>query len=175
MKLSKTQTGTIMALLGVLILFVIYSTLFVVIKNKNNQISALQNQVDIEVRKDQRLHSIKQLIADLGKDIEQIDTYFVSEDGVVDFLESLEALGRVSGVSVGVNSVSVDESTDNSLPYEHMRIDFVARGSWRNVVQLVSLLETFSFGIVIERMQLERLPSSSSWQVNVSFTVLKLK
>ncbi|MFC1732246.1 hypothetical protein ACFL6I_18215 [candidate division KSB1 bacterium] len=175
MKLSDTQKRIIAAALGVFVLLGIYSTLFIVIKNKNNQISALQNQVDIEVLKDQRLHSTKQLMADLGEGIEQIDAYFVSEDGVVDFLESLEALGEVSGVSVGVNSVSVDESTDGGLPYELLRIDFVARGLWKNVVQLISLLETFPLGIAIERMQFERLPNSSHWQVNTSFTVLKLK
>lgn len=175
MKLTNTQTRTIAALIGVLVLFGIYSTLFIVIKNKNNHISVLQNQVDIEVRKDQRLHSIKQLVADLDKDIKQIDTYFISEDGVVDFLENLEALGSVADVSVGVNSVSIDESTDTGLPYELLKIDFVARGSWENVMQLISLLETFPLGIVIERMQLEHLSDQSSWQANIRFTVLKLK
>ena len=153
------------------VLFGIYSALFIVIKNKNNQVSALQNQVDIEVRKDQRLNSTKQLIEDLGEELEQIDAYFVPVDGVVDFLENLEALGSVASVSVDVNSVSVNENTNDNLPYELLKIDFVARGSWKNVVQLISLLETLPLGIVIERMQFERLPNSSSWQMNTSFTV----
>lgn len=175
MKLSDTQIKTITAAFGVLVFLGIYSTVFMVIKNKNNQISILQNQVDIEVRKDQRLHSVKLLISDLNKELDTVDTYFVSSSGVVDFLERLEALGSVSGVTVGVNSVSVDESEDSGLPYELLKIEFAARGTWSAIVQLISLLETFPLGITIERMQLEQIPNSISWQLNTSFSVLKLK
>ena len=139
MKLSKTQIRTVVAAIVALAFLGAYATLFMVIKNKNNRISELRNQVDIEIRKDQRLHSIKQLIADLDKDIEQIDTYFVSEDGVVDFLERLESVGSTSGISVGVNSVSVNEGVGNNLPYEFLRVEFVSRGTWRSIVQLISL------------------------------------
>lgn len=175
MRLSKTQAKVIVTFLGVLLSFGIYSGLFIVIKNKNNQISALQNQVDVEIRKDQRLRSIKQLIIDLREDSRQIDTYFVSKDGVVNFLEDLEALGSISDISVGVNSVSVGKNIDNEFSYELLKIEFAARGVWSSIIQLISLLETFSLGITIERMQLEKLPNSSFWQVNTSFSVLKLK
>lgn len=177
MKLSRTHIRIIITTIGVLILFGVYATFFILIKNKNNEISTLQNQVDIEVRKDGRLHSIKQLITDLDKDLKQIDTYFVSSDGVVDFLESLETLGSIADVSVRVNSVSVDETIDDSLPYEVLKIEFVSRGTWGSIVQLISLLETLSLGITIDRMQLELLQSekSNSWQVNTGFSVLKLK
>jgi hypothetical protein len=175
MKLSETQIKTIAAALGAMVLFGMYLTLFTIIKNKNNQISALQNQVDMEVRKDQRLHSVKLLMTDLNKELEMIDAHFVSDNGVVDFLESLEALGSVSGASVSVNSVSVNKDKDVSLPYELLKLEFVARGSWVAVVQLISLLDAFPLGITIERMQLERIPNSNSWQINTSFNVLKLK
>lgn len=175
MKLSKTQTKTIIAVFVALIFLGVYSSFFVIIKNKNNQISTLQNQVDIEVRKDQQLYSIKQLTDNLRKEFEQIDAHFVPVGGVVDFLENLEALGSIADISVHVNSVNVKEDVNNEFPYELLKIEFVARGEWRSVVQLISLLETLSLGITIERMQLERLPDSSVWQINTSFIALKLK
>lgn len=175
MKLSKTQIRTIIVSFGVLISFGVYSALFIIIKNKNNHISALQNKVDIEVIKDQRLNSIKQLIKDSDKEFKQIDTYFVSEGGVVNFLEKLESLGPISGVSVSVNSVGVNENANGNLPYELLNIEFESRGAWSSIVKLISLLETFQFGITIERVQLELLPNSNYWQMNTSFNVLKLK
>ena len=175
MKLSNTQIRAIAAVLAVLILLGMYSTLFVIIKNKNNNISILKNQVDIKVRKDQRLSSIKQLMADLDKEIKQIDTYFVSKDGVVNFLESLEALRSVSGAYINVNSVSVNDSELNNIPYELLNVEFTARGSWRSIVKLISLIEILPLGVTIERMQLERIPSSSLWKMNTKFIVLKLK
>ena len=175
MKLSKTQTKTVVTTLLALVFVCAYGFLFVVIKTKNNQISILQNQVDVEIRKDQRLYSVKQLMTDLHEGFDKIDTYFVSNDGVVGFLENLESFGAMSGVYVGVNSVSVDGHIDDGLPYESLRVEFVARGEWRSVIQLISLLETTPFGITVERMQLERLEGSDYWRINTSFTVLKLK
>jgi Tfp pilus assembly protein PilO len=174
MKLSNTQKKLIIVLLVAIMSIVFYCGFFIVIKNKNNQISILKNQVDIEIRKDQRLHSVKQLMMDLNEEINKINSRFVSNDGVVKLLEDLESLGKVSGASIGVNSVSVESNKDTNLPYELLKIEFVSRGSWRSVVQTISLLETISLGINIERMQLERLPKSNSWQMNASFTVLKL-
>ncbi|MEX1120220.1 MAG: type 4a pilus biogenesis protein PilO [Candidatus Paceibacterota bacterium] len=174
MKFSNTHIKLIITALATLAMVIVYTALFLSIKNKNNQISILENQVDIEVRKDQRLHSIKQVISDVGEEIKRVDTYLISEDGVVELLEDLESLGRTVGVTVGVNSVSVDKA-DAGLPYELLRIDFVARGGWRNIIQLVSLLETFPRGLTIERMHIERSATSGLWQVNASFGVLKLK
>jgi len=173
MKLSHTQIRTIAATLSMCIAFGVYTTLFIVIKNKNNQISILQNRVDIEVRKDQRLHSIKQLTSDLVEEFSKVDEHFVYADGVVRFLEDLEDLGRKAGASVSVNSVGVNENAGSGLPYEPLQIEFAARGSWRSVVQLISLLETFPLGITVSRMHLEK--NLNSWQLNTSFSVLKLK
>ena len=175
MKLSKIQIRTIIATLGVLVLFGMYSTLFIVIKNKNNQISTLKNKVDFEIRKDQRLNSIKQLMLGLSIELKQIDTYFISKDGVVYFLGKLESLGSTSNTHISINSVSISGDKNIGLPYELLKIEFSARGSWNSIVKLISLIETFPFGITIERMQLERLPNSSLWHMNIGFTVLKLK
>ncbi len=175
MKLSNTQIRTIVATLGVVVFLGAYSTLFIVIKNKNNHISALKNQVDLEIRKDQRLNSVKQLMSDLNIELKKIDTYFISKNGVVNFLEKLESLGSVSNTYISVNSVSVNENKNNNLPYEFLRVEFSSRGSWNSIVKLISLVETLHFGVTIERIQLERLPNSGFWQMNIGLTVLKLK
>jgi len=175
MKLSKTQIKTIISILVVFVFIALYGGLFIIIKNKNNEISLLQNQVDIAIRKDERLYSMKQLVVDLGTELDQIDTYFVSQDGVVDFLENLEALGSIAGVPVDVNSVSVEKQDNDALSYESLQVEFVARGSWSSIVQLISLLETYPLGITVKKMQLEQLTDSNSWLARVSFTVLKLK
>ncbi len=175
MKLSKTQIKIITAAFIAAMFLGVYGSFFITIKNKNNHISELKNQVDIEVRKDHRLYSVKSLLTDLNKEIKQIDTYLVADDGVVDFLEDLENLGSIADVSVSVNSVSVDKKTTEMLPFELLKVEFVTRGKWRSVVQLMSLLETSSLGIIINRVHLEKLSSLESWQSNISFTVLKSK
>lgn len=167
------QTTTVAA--GVFVLLsMVAGFLFFEIKNKNNEISTLHNQLDVEVRRDQRLRSIKQLLSELHVEVTEIDDYFVATDGVVDFLEALEALGRVSGASVEVNSVSVIES-DPAIPYEHLRVEFYTEGRWSTLTQLLSLLETAPYGVIVSRSQVERVPNSSLWQAHIIFQVLKLK
>ena len=175
MKLSQTQIQTLLAGLGVVVLLVIYVVMFNSIKNQNNQISILRNQVDIEIQKDQRLHSIKQLLSDLNPELGQIDSFFVKSDGVVSFLEYLESLGRSINLSITVNSVSVNDQSDNGLPYDQLKIEFVAQGFWGSITQFLSLLEASPYGVIVERVQLERIPSSRLWQANIGFSVSKLK
>ncbi len=175
MKLSKTQVKVIIITFVLALFLSGYGYVFITIKNKNNHISVLQNQIDIEAKKDSRLHSIKSLLADLDKEIEQIDTYFVVDNEVVDFLEDIENLGLIAGVSISVNSVSVDEEITKELPFDLLKVKFVSRGKWSSIIHLVSLLETFSLGIIINEVRLEKLTDSESWQGNISFSVLKLK
>ena len=181
MELSKTQIKTIASSLVVFVLILLYGGLFVTIKNKNNGISSLQNQVDIAIRKDERLYSMKQLVANLETELDQIDTYFVPQDGVVDFLENLEALGSIAGAPVDINSVSVKEHGNDAFPYESLQVEFGARGSWSSIVWLISLFETYPQGITIQRLQFEQLTDldsdsgSDSWRLRAHFSVLKLK
>ena len=165
----------IAAAVGVVVMLCAYVFIFIEIRHKNNQVSILQNQLDIEIRKDERLRTVKQLLADLDADISRLDTHFVSSESVVDFLEQLESLGALARTRVNVNSVNVVSQTDPSLPYEKLKIDFFSEGSWASVLQVVSLLETLPVGVSIERLQLERLSQSGFWGANISFTVLKLK
>lgn len=164
------------AALGALVALGIYTLLFFEVKKTNEAVSTLQNQLDIEVRQDQRLRSMKELLADLDEELKKIDTYFIASDGVVNFLEELESFGRISSASVEVNSVSVEDGEGTaSLPYNRLRIEFVSEGSWSALMRLISLLETFPAGITMHRSQLERLPNSVLWQGHISFTVLTLK
>lgn len=176
MKISKTHITALLAALGALAILGVYVFLFVEIKKTNEEVSTLQNQLDIEVRQDQRLRSMKQLLADLEEELTMIDTYFIAPDGVVDFLEELESFGRIANTSVEVTSVGIeDEEGTASLPYNRLRVEFVSEGSWTSLVRLVSLLETLPFGVTINRSQLERLPNSTIWQGHISFIVLKRK
>ena len=175
MKLSSTRY--ILALLAIIVLLVgaLYAWLFTEIRDTNTAISSVVNQLDLQVKKDRRLNSIKALIEELGNEIAALDGRFVSHDGVVAFLEELEGLGSFSGASVDVNSVSLQARPGNT-PDELLKIEFVSRGRWSSVVQLVSLLETLPFSITFERVQLERVPTQGGlWQANVSFMVAKLK
>ncbi len=173
MQISRT---TILAItVGVLTIVAcsVYLFFFFKIKNINNEISLLQNQLDIEIRQDQRLRSVRQLLQELEGEFNEIDSYFVSSDGVVNFLETLESLGDEVQASVDVNAVDVLTPSGAQTPYEELEIRFASRGSWNALVQLISLLETLSFGITFKRVQLERIPDSFLWQANVEFTVLK--
>ncbi|MCW9054825.1 MAG: hypothetical protein OQJ98_02485 [Candidatus Pacebacteria bacterium] len=174
LKISKVQSMLIGAILGAVIALGVYGFLFFEIKNKNNQASILQNQLDIEIRKDQRLRSIKQLLSELHVEVDTVDRYFVGADEVVDFLEELELLGNIADASVEVNSVSVSEGGE-AIPYEHLRVEFHTQDRWVDLIHIVSLLETMPYGVRIERSQIERVPNSTLWQAHIIFTVLKLK
>jgi hypothetical protein len=164
------------SIIGAIITCGVYVFLFNTIKTNATEASLLSNQLDLEVRRDQRLRSIKQLTTDLSEELALVDALLVPKDGVVTFLEHIEDLGRSAGVTLTVNSVSVDGTLPTKTSYERLRIEFVASGSWSATTHLLALFETLPYGIVIEQMQLEQSKGTSrlEWELRVRFTVPKI-
>ena len=82
--------------------------LFVEIKNIDKVVSDRFIQIESEVKRNESVRSVKNLMNDTKKEREQITQLFIQPNGTVDFIETVESLGRMAGVKLEIESVGVE-------------------------------------------------------------------
>lgn len=184
---SKTKQILLTIIVLVIAVSIAYAMLFLNIKEKNNNISALSNEIDIVLQKEIKLRSVKHLINDTEQDRVKLDSHFVTDDEVVNFIEKIENLGTDSGTKVEVISVYVDdvnkEVTNQAAINELLYLDFKTEGSFAQMFHFLSMLEKLPFKIDIPQVNFEKTldgtgkvnKSLGSWKGLFSITVVKLK
>ncbi|MDP6387963.1 MAG: type 4a pilus biogenesis protein PilO [Candidatus Pacebacteria bacterium] len=184
---SKTKQTLLTSLVLVIVVSVAYIMLFLNIKEKNNNISVLQNEVDSTLQREIKLRSVKNLINDTQKEREKLNLYFIADDKIVNFIEDIEEVGAYSGVSVKVTSVSIDESTSGNLNKdkisELLNLDFNIEGRFDELFYFLSMIEKLPFKIDIHRVNFEKVSnniraqnrSTEPWKGFLSIKAVKLK
>jgi hypothetical protein len=136
--------------------FCLYGIFFSYIGDKNREFSAATFLIESAEENELKLRSLKTTINETKEQREQLDTYFIREDAVVDFIETVEELGRVTGTELSVSSVELEPSTEE-YP-STLRISVDTRGTWKNQYQLLLLLETLPYHINLTGVRLQETP-----------------
>lgn len=158
---------------------------FVFIAETNRSTSALANDVDLITQKESKLRSIQSTIKDTAADREHLSSFLVPAEGIVPFIEAIEAFGVMTGAAIDVESVSVgaiDPSTaadaDEALA-ELVRLSFTADGTWQEVVHTLALVETLPYRVTLTRATLRagNTPEEgpTSWSGAFTITAVKKK
>jgi Tfp pilus assembly protein PilO len=168
-----------------------YGFLFFSIKDKNETVSSILSGADKDIQQDEFLRMAKFSLMDNRENIEKLDSYFVPRDGVPDFIEFIEQLGRDSGISLSIGVVAVEPDTRNKDDFkELLRLRTEGLGQWQNLFTFLSMIENLPFRVQIDRVSFaldggqERISfdsvgtedrSLSLWKGFVDFTLLKLR
>ncbi len=177
-----------------LIVLVLYVGVFFSIKGTQESTSLLLNEVETNDKKNDKLQSIRAILRDSDSDIKKLESYFIASDGIVTFIETIEAEAKVSGVKTTIDFVNVDgaQSKNATSSKETLRLRLSTEGSWAESMYFLSLLEQIPFQVNMERVSLVyspesesslsftppkgvKLPSKRSWKGNIELTALKLK
>lgn len=178
-----------------LLSFGIYLGVFFMMKSAQEHTSFLLGQLETDIKTNDTLQSIETVLADAKSDIEKLESYFVGRDGIVDFIETIESYGNISGVKTLVEFVGVEggvEENNVESIKEIVRIKLATEGSWVATEHFLSLLEHMPFRISMERVSFLYLPVSESslsftppkgvtlpknriWKGSIELTALKLK
>lgn len=174
---SQSRTLLLTAALFTLAALSAYAFLWFGIKRANERASLLGNEIEVAERGEQELKAMKTLVSDTKPLREKLDGYFIPADGAVVFFESVEALGAAAGVSVSLESVSVEPLPDSALA-ETVRVVVRAEGQFAAVLRFLALLETTPHAGQIEQFSfVANAPDkkgSSPWRADVTIRVLKL-
>ncbi len=134
-----------------------------------------------EALRERRVEETKQQRAD-------VDAYFADVSALVPFLEQVEGLARIAGVTSKVDSVSeetrplsdIQSGKDKKATYGVVNVTVSFEGSWTQAYRFLSLIEHIPYASRIERAELSKVEDTSDaekragWKGFVVFTVAKL-
>ena len=151
-----------------------YGFLLHEIKGKNEHISNLVNDIELQSKKERVINSVKALVVETSPLREKLSRYLVEKEGAVSFIELLEHLGKNRGVSVMISSVEKvpQEGTEQ---VETLLLGLKASGTWQDVIRFLGLLELLPYEAQVEQLTLSKSEKASPWQITLSLRTLKEK
>lgn len=168
-------TSAVIALLSLVSLGVLLHLVY----KKESALGVLETEL-MQVRAEENsAASMQHLLVDTREERQKLDSYFIAEDDVVSFIESVEGLADTVGVAISVNSVGVEETTDAER-FEYVRVNAAAEGSFKNLYWLLSLIEHMPMKLEVRQVYLEERPAedgkgSAGWKLTFTIRALKIK
>lgn len=132
---------------------------FTLIKNKNTHASMIETDIATAGARAMDLAKIKKSIEDSTEKRKEIDSYFVNQSGIADFLSSLEALGPLSGTSVVISNVEISDKSiadQNDKSPKTLKVSIRATGGFGQIYTLEKLMENAPYDLNILRSDMVR-------------------
>lgn len=150
-----------------------------VISQKKTNIESLGVSLAISEKAESGNLSMKRLFDNTKEERKELDSYFITKDDAVSFIELIENLSRTAGVKISVNNVSVEQSAPKEQ-FEHVTVSASASGSFSNLYWLLSLLENVPIKLDITKFVFEESPNSEKdknkeWKMDITVEALKFK
>jgi hypothetical protein len=176
---------TTIALIEVVICFLFYFV-FRDIRNKNNNIYFLKNNLSSQVEKQRYASSMEKMIKNTDLNITKINSSIVQKGEDIKFIENMESLAKSNNLKININSLSVEENpTFVSSGLAILKVKADISGSWTGIYSFLSQMELSPFRIKIDKFALinnldQIITGSKSvvvrqWQAIFEVSVLKYK
>ena len=167
-----------------------YVYLYSRITKKTESVESVAIEIENEKRSQQNISGLKRSIVLTEQKNKILESHFVTEGKVVNFIESIEMLGKESGVVVDIQSLQPGEQTGK----EGLYVTLSLSGEFNSVNKFILLLENMPYQIVLGNVILSTdkkpVPSSSStdpskavptpvgnpkWKASVDFVLTSYK
>ncbi|MDP3735677.1 MAG: hypothetical protein Q8R39_04625 [bacterium] len=123
------------------------------------------------------LDATRSLAERTARDRAALDEKFIPRDGVVAFLKRIEDLGKRSGTTLAVETLSAASPISSEASLEDMALRFTALGAFQNIVHLLALVESLPVAAEVTSARLEAAPAgeegASLWRTTVFLHALK--
>lgn len=174
-----TSTMRILAVVVLVTLLVgaAYVGIFIYIKNTNIEIAELISAIDQQIKIEERLRSIENIAEDTVLSRVELDSYFVGQDDIVQFIEVVEGLSSITGEEITIASVDLEEG-DNTSAYQFLRLRLTTKGAWKETIHFIALLEALPNYVLVERGSLELRSAdeeTEEWSGSFDIKVAMLK
>lgn len=143
-----------------------YASWYSLVEKKSAVVVRLEDQVTIKTEAASRVASTRASLAEIESDESSIRNYFVSETGIVAFIDGLEARGQGIGAAIDVLSVSMsEEKTDPTLIFT-----VAVEGDFDAVMRTVGIIEFSPYALLVSNLSLRR-SAAGDWRADLNFRV----
>jgi len=150
--------------------FVVYE--FMLLDSVRNSTAQMEQEIIQENDSLQAYDSLVRTFSNIKDDSERANMFFIKKDEVVNFLEIIEALSKITSTQISIQNVA-DKGTASSSSV--LSVDVNARGSYSNLHYLLRLLEELPYQTEVqsvsftnEKVANNKSPISNSWVANMT-------
>jgi hypothetical protein len=126
------------------------------VKSLANDVRAQAVELSLETTRETSMRSLSGFLADLTGDEKKLSSFFVAPDNAVMMIETIERLGNLVGAPVSISGVRIEEQNQDTGEGT-MTMNVSAEGTWREVSELLALLDTFPFASSVDNVTLVQI------------------
>ncbi len=135
-----------------LVLVVGYGVAVWFVSSQTARIEEQAKELQGEIRREESLRKLGGFLNDLSDEQEALRSYVVSPAETVTSIEQIEKLADVIGAPITIDGVRLEEVGNDGEG--ELRMIVSSEGSWKKMIQLVSLLDTLPFASIIDDVNL---------------------
>lgn len=151
---------------AVLALGIGYLMWYGTVSQKSAEVASLQAEITSASETVSRIASTKAALARLATDEAKVQSYFVSEAGVVAFINALQALGTAQQSTLSVTSVSAGGTKARPA----LTFDLAIDGPFDAVMRTVGAVEYAPYAITVTGLAV-RQDATSTWHADLGLSV----
>jgi len=167
------------------IALMLYAVLLFSINKTRANVETLAEEVATAQAQQSDIAQLQRTADKIAQEQVKLDGFFLAQDDLVGFLETIEGLGVHTGTTVAVDSVAESKQKITIEGNKQKELDTILRvvsieGSWAEVFHTVSLIETLPLPITITRadytitgVNTSGEDSETQWGAHLTFNVLK--
>lgn len=159
-----------------------YMHVYKMIVKKNAEIGAGTRQLSGTSGNEEQLSALKKTLTDIAKKWDKASSYILGTNGVVEFIQKIEMLGRTLNVDIEISSLTENASKGAEvLPdsLELLNVQLIVSGDWKDLLQLLVFIESMPVATRVNDVQLkktgEAFTKTGSWKGFFSLVALKKK
>ncbi len=173
------HNAPLMILVGVSLVALVVSSatyiwLFIKVNDTIREAAIVSESAQLLSAQNAYTQTIRKIVRDTSDDRDKINSYFITDEKLVSFLENIENLGTRAGVSLEVQSVSVGDTIDKDGLVSQLRLSLESEGTIKEVYYILSLLEAYPKALSVRRVQMNQRSDTLAWVGTFDIEVIKV-
>lgn len=151
--MSKTTRFFIVYTIYLLLAVTAYVLFYYTISQKGDETTETNALITEIQEQNKQFKNLSNIVEETKDGREKITDFFVvGEDSFINFLETVEEIGEISGVKAVVGAINEAEGGIESVKVLNLGINF--EGEWSNVYHFLVLLESFPLKITLDSLRM---------------------
>lgn len=114
--------------------------------------------------------TLKRLRSETDGKIKTIDSYFIREYDIIDFLEKIVLIRDEVGVESSITRLTEQSGDVQSPGGKQMVLDIDVNGSWKNILLFVKYLEALPTNAKIDEIQFGKDGDGGEWKGKITMS-----
>lgn len=137
------------------------------ISGAKERIGVLRGEATTAEAKQKNIRNLTKTLEDISDKKSEVDSVFVDEKSVVKFIEDLERLAKLSGVSLQILSASLPVNAAEGKPGFNLNLG----GQFGGLFKFLALLENMNYQLKVETANFQAL-GKKDWGLQVNLRLL---